>query len=62
MKPNKFNKLMKENKDNLQRIIYMYTQNKIFLTKKQLDQVIKKRGDKTCLITKLKDLKSNKRS
>lgn len=52
MKPNKFNKLMKENKDNLQRIIYMYTQNKIFLTKKQLDQVIQKRGEKTCLITK----------
>lgn len=52
MKANKFNKLMKENKDNLQRIIYMHTQYKIFLTKKQLDEVIRKRGDKTCLITK----------
>lgn len=62
MKANKFNKLMKENKDNLQRIIYMHTQYKIFLTKKQLDEVIRKRGDKTCLITKWKDLKSNKRN
>ena len=52
MKPNKFNKLMKENKDNLQRIIYMHTQCKIFLTKKQLDEVIKKRGEKTCLVTR----------
>lgn len=52
MKANKFNKLMKEHKDNLQKIIYLHCENKIFLTKKQLDEVIRKRGDKTCLITK----------
>lgn len=62
MKPNKFNKLMKEHKDNLQKIIYLHCENKIFLTKKQLDEVIRKRGDKTCLLTKWKDLKSNKRN
>lgn len=44
MKPNKFNKLIKENKDNLQKVIYMHTQLKIFLTNKQLDKVIKLRG------------------
>lgn len=44
MKPNKFNKLIKENKDNLQKIIYMYCNNKIYLTNKQLDKVIKLRG------------------
>ena len=46
MKANKFNKLIKENKDNLQKIIYMHCENKIFLTKKQLDEVIKIRGTK----------------
>jgi hypothetical protein len=46
MKPNKFNKLIKENKDNLQKVIYMHTQSKIFLTNKQLDKVIKLRGEK----------------
>jgi len=46
MKANKFNKLIKENKDNLQKIIYMHCENKIFLTKKQLDEVIKLRGVK----------------
>lgn len=44
MKPNKFNKLIKENKDNLQKVIYMYCNNKIYLTNKQLDKVIKLRG------------------
>lgn len=44
MKANKFNKLVKENKDNLQRIIYMHTNLKIYLTNKQLDKVIKLRG------------------
>lgn len=44
MKPNKFNKLIKENKDNLQKVIYMYCNNKIYLTDKQLDKVIKLRG------------------
>ena len=44
MKPNKFNKLIKENKNNLQKVIYMYCYNKIFLTNKQLDKVIKLRG------------------
>lgn len=58
MKPNKFNKLMKEHKDNLQKIIYLHCENKIFLTKKQLDIVFKKRGEKRCLSTNLKDLKS----
>lgn len=44
MKPNKFNKLIKENKDNLQKIIYMHCNNKIYLTNKQLDNLIKLRG------------------
>ena len=44
MKPNKFNKLLKENKNNLQKVIYMYCTNKIYLTNKQLDKVIKLRG------------------
>lgn len=44
MKSNKFNKLIKENKDNLQKIIYMHCNNKIYLTNKQLDKVIKLRG------------------
>lgn len=46
MKANKFNKLIKEHKNNLQKIIYMHCENKIFLTKKQLDEVIKLRGVK----------------
>lgn len=46
MKANKFNKLIKEHKDNLQKVIYMYCENKIFLTKKQIDEVIKIRGVK----------------
>lgn len=45
MKANKFNKLIKENKDNLQKVIYMHTQLKIYLTNKQLDKVIKLRGE-----------------
>lgn len=44
MKPNKFNKLIKEHKDNLQKVIYMHCENKIYLTNKQLDKVIKLRG------------------
>ena len=44
MRTNKFNKLIKENKDNLQKVIYMYCNNKIYLTNKQLDKVIKLRG------------------
>lgn len=46
MKPNKFNKLIKEHKDNLQKVIYMHCENKIFLTKKQIDEVIRLRGAK----------------
>ena len=46
MKPNKFNKLIKENKDNLQKVIYMHTQLQIYLTNKQLDKVIKLRGER----------------
>ena len=46
MKPNKFNKLIKENKNNLQKVIYMHCNYKIFLTNKQLDKVIKLRGVK----------------
>ena len=44
MKPNKFNKIVKEYKDNLQRLIYLHCENKIYLTRKQLDKVIKLRG------------------
>ena len=46
MKPNKFNKLIKENKNNLQKVIYMHCNYKIFLTNKQLDKVIKLRGNR----------------
>lgn len=46
MKKNLFNKLVKENKNNLQKVIYMYCTNKIYLTNKQLDKVIKLRGEK----------------
>lgn len=44
MKANKFNKLIKEYKNNLQKVIYMHCENKIYLTNKQLDKVIKLRG------------------
>lgn len=44
MNSNKFNKLLKEYKNNLQKIIYMYCNNKIYLTNKQLNYVIEKRG------------------
>lgn len=44
MNSNKFNKLLKEYKNNLQKIIYMYCNNKIYLTNKQLNYVFEKRG------------------
>lgn len=43
MRKNKFNKLVKENKENLQKVIYQFINGDIFLNKKQLDEVIKKR-------------------
>ena len=46
MKAQEFNKLLKEYKDNLQRIIYLHCENKIYLTNYQLDKVIKMRGDR----------------
>ena len=46
MKPIELNKLIKENKDNLQKIIYIYIMNKIYLTNSQLDYVIKLRGER----------------
>ena len=46
MKVKEFNRLLKEHKDNLQRIIYLHCENKIYLTNCQLDKVIRLRGEK----------------
>lgn len=44
MTPNKFNKLIKENKNNLQKVLYMHCNLEIYLTNKQIDKVINLRG------------------
>jgi len=46
MKAKQFNKLIKEHKDDLQKIINDYMLGKYYLTNKQLDQVIKLRGER----------------
>lgn len=45
MRKNKFNKLVKENKENLQKVLYKHINDEIYLTSKQLDEILKKRGD-----------------
>lgn len=46
MKTSEFKKLVRKYKDNLQTIIMMYCMDKIYLTDKQLDEVLKLRGDR----------------
>ena len=46
MKTSEFKKLVREHKDNLQTIIMMYCMDKIYLTEKQIEQVLKLRGDR----------------
>lgn len=46
MKTNEFKKLVREHKNDLQTIIMMYCMDKIYLTDKQLDEVLKLRGDR----------------
>lgn len=43
MTKKELNKLIKENKENLQRIIYKHINGNIYLTSRQLNEVIKKR-------------------
>ena len=47
MKAKQYKSLLKVYKDDLQHLIYLYTIGKIYLTNKQLDQVIKLRGERT---------------
>jgi len=46
MKTKDFKKLVREHKYNLQTLIMMHCMDKIYLTDKQLDEVLKLRGDK----------------
>ena len=46
MKTSEFKKLVREHKSDLQTIIMMYCMDKIYLTDKQLDEVLKLRGDR----------------
>jgi hypothetical protein len=46
MKTKDFKKLVREHKDNLQKLISMHCMDKIYLTDKQLDEVLKLRGDR----------------
>ena len=46
MKTSEFKKLVREHKNDLQTIILMYCMDKIYLTDKQLDEVLKLRGDR----------------
>lgn len=46
MKANEFKKLVREHKSDLQTIILMYCMDKIYLTEKQIEQVLKLRGDR----------------
>lgn len=45
MRKNEFKNLLKDNKENLQKIIYMHINGDIYLTSRQLNEVIKKRDD-----------------
>ena len=46
MKTTQLKKLIKKYKNNLQRIIYLHCENRIFLTNNQLDKVLKLRGER----------------
>lgn len=46
MKDKQFKHLLKVYKNNLQYLIYLHTIGNIFLNSKQLDQVIKQRGER----------------
>ena len=45
MRKNEFKNLLKDNKENLQKIIYMHINGDIYLTSRQLNEVIKKRDE-----------------
>lgn len=45
MKKNDFNKLIKDYKENLKKVIYMHINGNIYLTSRQLNEVLKKRDD-----------------
>ena len=45
MKKNDFNKLIKDYKENLKKVIYMHINGNIYLTSRQLNEVIKKRDE-----------------
>ena len=47
MKAKQFKEALKVYKNNLQNLIYLHTTGEIFLNSKQLDQVIKLRGERT---------------
>lgn len=46
MTKKELNRLIKENKENLQRIIYKHINGNIYLTSSQLNEVIKKRDER----------------
>lgn len=46
MTKKEFNKLIKDNKDNLQKIIYKHINCDINLTSRQINEVIKKRDER----------------
>ena len=47
MKVKKFNKLVKENENNLQKLINKYINGELFFTQNELDIIIKKSGERT---------------
>ncbi len=46
MKTRQFRKIVREHKDNLQKVLNMHMMNKIYLTNSQVELVIKKRGER----------------
>ena len=46
MKSKEFNKLLKEHKDNLQELIRLHCESKIYLTQQQIQRVINLRGER----------------
>ena len=45
MRKKDFNKLIKDYKDNFKKVIYMHINGDIYLTSRQLNEVLKKRDD-----------------
>lgn len=46
MKKMKFDRLIKENKNNLQMLINKHINGELFFTQRELDKIIKKRGER----------------